>query len=244
MKNVRFLFLGAILTIAGTSAMLAGCGDDTGGTGGGTTGTGGSGTTATGTGDMGTGGDATTTTTSSTTSTGTGMPVTPDCASYCTAVETNCKGAQAQYPSTASCLAACAALPVGKFGDTDGNSVGCRLYHGGAPAIADAVTHCPHAGPTGGDKDVTDAAAATCGEGCDAFCTVATKVCATTYKDKDTCLTDCKTFKPDVASYSTANTDKDDFGCRFYHLSVAATDAASATAHCGHITGASTTCTK
>ena len=235
MKNVRFLFLGAILTIAGTSAMLAGCGDDTGGTGGGTTGTGGAASTT------GTGGDATTTTT---TSTGTGMMAVLDCPSYCAAVDANCKGAMAQYPSTASCLAYCAALPPGKLGDTDGNSLGCRLYHGGAPAVADAATHCAHAGPTGGDKDVTDAAAATCGEGCDAFCSVAVKACTTAYADKETCLTDCKKFKPDMASYSTANTDKDTFGCRFYHLSVAATDAASATAHCGHIKSVSPTCTK
>ena len=35
-------------------------------------------------------------------------------------------------------------------------------------------------------------------------------------------MTDCKTFKPDAASYSTADTATNDFGCRMYHLSVAA----------------------
>jgi hypothetical protein len=30
-----------------------------------------------------------------------------------------------------------------------GNTLGCRIYHGGAPAVMDAATHCPHAGPSG-----------------------------------------------------------------------------------------------
>ncbi len=34
----------------------------------------------------------------------------------------------------------------------EGDTLGCRLYHGGAPAITDPVLHCPHAGPTGGDR--------------------------------------------------------------------------------------------
>ena len=246
MKNVRFLFLGAILSIAGTSVMLAGCGDDTSGTGGGTTssGTGGEATSSSSAG--GTGGMAATG--SSSASTGSGMTATLDCKSYCTVVQANCTGDKAQYPSPESCMAACAALPAGKLGETAGNTLGCRLYHAGTPAVMDPTLHCPHAGPTGGDKDVTDVAAGTCGEGCDAFCSVAQAVCTgaanSQYKDKETCLTECKSFKADVANYSTANTDKNDFGCRFYHLSVAATDAASATAHCPHIRAMSTTCTK
>lgn len=245
MKNVRFLFLGAALTIAGTSVMLAGCGDDTSGTGGGSTGTGGEASTTTGG-----GGEAATTATGSSTgsSTGTGMTAVLDCPSYCTEVAANCKGANEQYKSNEACLAVCAAFTPGTLGATDGNTLACRLYHGGAPAVADAVTHCPHAGPTGGDKDVSDGASGTCGEGCDAFCTVAQKVCTgaanSQYADKEACLTECKTFKTDAASYSTANVDKNDFGCRYYHLTVAATDAASATAHCPHIKANSSQCIK
>ena len=243
MKNVRFLFLGAVLSIAGTSVMLAGCGSDTTGTGGGGTGTGGTTPTTT----SGTGGETsttTTTTTSSTTSsTSSGMTQMLDCSSYCTEVMANCTAANEQYKSKESCMAVCAAFVPGTLGATDGDTLACRLYHGGAPAIADASTHCAHAGPTGGDKDVTDAAPGTCGEGCDAFCTVALKTCAAQYTDKPTCMTECKTFKADAASYSTADTAKNDFGCRFYHLTVAATDAASATAHCPHIKATSSQCT-
>ncbi len=253
MNNMIRNVLGFTVVVVGASACTSLIGGfDFDGTTGSTSGTGGSGTvtstattggtgTGTGTGTGGAGGDATTSSTS------TGSTEMPDCPSYCAAVDANCKGAMAQYPSTASCLASCAALPLGKLSDVDGNSLGCRLYHVGAPAISNAAVHCPHAGPTGGDKDVTDVAAATCGEGCDAFCMVATTVCTGAnqqYTDKAACLTDCKMFKADVASYSTANFDKNDFGCRFYHLSVAATDAAWATVHCGHIKSASPTCTK
>jgi hypothetical protein len=244
MKNVRFLFLGAALTIAGTSVMLAGCGDDTTGTGGGSTGTGGEAASST----TGAGGETATTATGTGTSTGTGMTAVLDCPSYCTEVMTNCTGANEQYKSMEACAAVCAAFTPGTLGATDGNTLACRLYHGGAPAVAMAATHCPHAGPTGGDKNVMDTAPDTCGEGCDAFCSVAQKVCTgaanSQYADKETCLTDCKKFKVDAASYSTANVDKDDFGCRFYHLTVAATDAASATAHCPHIKSVSPTCIK
>jgi hypothetical protein len=161
----------------------------------------------------------------------------------------NCMGANEQYKSNESCLAVCASFPLGKLADVDGNTLGCRIYHGGVAGkdAASATTHCPHAGITGGDKDVTDAMPAVCGEGCDAFCDAALAICTGANKQYDTkelCLTDCKSFKVDAATYSTADTDKNDFGCRAYHLTVAATDAMSATAHCGHIIGASPVCTK
>jgi hypothetical protein len=232
MNKAGFLFLGAVLSIAGTSAVLAGCGSDTGtgttGTGGGGTG-GGASTSTTGTGGSGSG---------TTSSTGTGTPATLDCASYCTEVMANCTGANAQYKTKDSCMGVCAAFPVGKIEDKGGDTLGCRLYHGGANAVSAPDVHCAHAGPTGGDKDVTDATEGMCGEGCEAFCEIALAVCTganVQYKDKPTCMTECKTFKADVATYSTADTATNDFGCRMYHLSVAATDPMSATAHCPHI---------
>ena len=38
---------------------------------------------------------------------------------------------------------------VGDPADTSGNTLYCRIYHGGAPAKADPDTHCTHAGPDG-----------------------------------------------------------------------------------------------
>ena len=248
MNKARFLFLGAVLSIAGATSMMAGCGGDTttststGSGGGSTTTTGTGGTSATGTGGAGGTG-------STTASTGTGTPATLDCASYCAGVEAACKGDNEQYKSNESCLTVCASFPKGTLADTDSNTLGCRLYHAGVASkdAASATTHCPHAGITGGDKDVTDTMPAVCGEGCDAFCDAAVAICSGANKqfaDKEACLTQCKGFKVDAASFSTANVDKDDFGCRAYHLTVAATDAASATAHCPHIIGASPVCTK
>jgi hypothetical protein len=75
------------------------------------------------------------------------------CATYCTQLMTNCTGDNAQYGSEAECLAYCASSgwPEGDVGATSGNSIQCRIYHGGAPATGTgAAEHCPHAGPTGG----------------------------------------------------------------------------------------------
>ncbi len=241
MKKVGFLFLGAVLSIAGSSALLAGCGSDTG-TSSTTTGSGGSSSTTTGAGGAGGG-----TTATATSSTGTGMPATLDCKSYCAEVATNCTGANSQYTGDDSCMAVCKGFPEGKLGDIEGNTLGCRIYHAGIPAVGDPVLHCPHAGPTGGDKDVTDTTAGTCGEGCDAFCDIAIAACTganVQYATKDACMTECKTFKASAATFNTTDTDKDDFGCRMYHLTVAATDADLATMHCPHIKAVSATCTK
>ncbi len=169
----------------------------------------------------------------------------PDCTSYCTEVLANCTGAVAQYASMASCMNVCGAFPVGTVADKSGNTLGCRLYHGGAPSKGMPVMHCPHAGPNGGDKD-PNGTAGTCGEPCDAFCAIAQSVCTggnQQFASTNDCLTACKSFKVDVASYSTADTVTNDLGCRTYHLSVAATDAMSAKTHCPHIIAASTVCT-
>ncbi len=79
--------------------------------------------------------------------------ITNDCAGYCTQITTNCTGANSQYVDNADCLAQCNALnwPAGTPGATDGNTIACRIYHGGTPALgAGAAEHCPHAGSSGG----------------------------------------------------------------------------------------------
>lgn len=76
----------------------------------------------------------------------------PRCTVYCSQLMTNCTGANAQYDDMAECLAYCDAIdwPAGEVDDTGGNTLECRIYHGGAPAASGAAEHCPHAGPTGG----------------------------------------------------------------------------------------------
>ncbi|MBP9206827.1 MAG: DUF4331 family protein [Kofleriaceae bacterium] len=88
-----------------------------------------------------------------------GTPATPDgppvaamgCELYCTQTTTNCTGDNAQYVDMADCMSYCAeaAWPAGADGVMSGNSLACRIYHGGTPAMGSPGLHCPHAGPTG-----------------------------------------------------------------------------------------------
>ena len=77
--------------------------------------------------------------------------ITNDCAGYCTQMGINCTGDNAQYIDTADCMAQCTALgwAAGTPGAMDGNTIACRIYHSGAPAVGNPADHCPHAGPTG-----------------------------------------------------------------------------------------------
>jgi hypothetical protein len=73
------------------------------------------------------------------------------CATYCAQLATNCTGDNAQYNDTADCMAYCGAAmwPAGTPGEAAGNTLACRIYHGGTPAMTSAAMHCPHAGPSG-----------------------------------------------------------------------------------------------
>lgn len=72
------------------------------------------------------------------------------CEAYCGLIQGSCTGDNQQYPDADACLRACNDLPSdGDIGDTDGDTVQCRLYHAAA-SIGDAAMHCDHAGATGG----------------------------------------------------------------------------------------------
>jgi hypothetical protein len=74
------------------------------------------------------------------------------CIQYCDELDANCTGGNAQYANRAACLTTCKGFTVGDPSDVSGNTLYCRIYHGGAPAVADPGTHCAHAGPTGGGQ--------------------------------------------------------------------------------------------
>ncbi|MCA1663868.1 MAG: hypothetical protein LC659_06305 [Myxococcales bacterium] len=127
------------------------------------------------------------------------------------------------YMDAATCNATCmtaAAWPAGTAADTGGNTIGCRLYHAGAAAAAPS-THCPHAGPTGGDV---------CGSWCDNYCQLMAKNCtgSNAVYDAATCMTKCATIP---TNGNTNDTSGNTIQCRIYHLGVAATDPAL---HCAH----------
>lgn len=129
-------------------------------------------------------------------------------------------------------MGAAAAFAPGMDTDTSGNTLGCRQYHTGA-AAGDAVTHCPHAGPSGGGA---------CGAICEGFCDVATVVCPNEFKDKASCTTSCEGWTSNMMPYNTSFTSGNTTECRLYHLSVAATDATQAMTHCPHTITQSPTC--
>jgi hypothetical protein len=180
----------------------------------------------------------------STTTTDGTAAVTQDCPTYCSEIQANCTGANAQYPAettNAHCLAACASFPMGTAADKTGNTLGCRIYHAGAPAIMDAATHCVHAGP-GGDK-TSVAAPGTCGDACTSFCTLEIKACGVTgdaggngqYADMNACMTACGGFEKTHLYAITASGDS--LACRLYHATNAAISG-NATAHCPHTAAA------
>lgn len=212
-KPFHLLLVGALFSV-GTVLAGVGCGDDSSGGSGGTGG--------------GTGGAGGGTTTTTTTAGGGGMgggSSNLTCTAYCEAIQAACSGANGQYSNMESCMGACeGTFPVGTEADMGGNTLGCRTYHAGA-AMADPVTHCPHAGPSG---------ASVCGTIQQGFCSIAPVVCPNIYADNAACMTD--TMAIDVTTpYSVAEVAGDTLACRLYHLQVAAESDANAMVHCPHI---------
>jgi hypothetical protein len=72
------------------------------------------------------------------------------CADFCGTYVTTCTEALAEWDDTAACEADCGDWELGTVDDADGDTLECRTYHLGV-AATDAETHCPHAGPSGGE---------------------------------------------------------------------------------------------
>lgn len=70
------------------------------------------------------------------------------CENYCDNTARTCEGAANElYANDAACMAACEMFDMnGEAGAIDGNTVQCRIYHGGIPADGNPDTHCSHAG--------------------------------------------------------------------------------------------------
>ncbi|MFK7988583.1 MAG: DUF4331 family protein [Sandaracinaceae bacterium] len=153
-----------------------------------------------------------------------------DCMAYCSTTTANCSGQSFWYGDSDDCMDICmgfgwpAGDPVTPSGPLDGNSIGCRTYHGGAPAGEMPDTHCPHASYTGGDV---------CGSWCENYCAAAMNVCTgdnAIYADMGECMTACT---PLDATADVGVVAGDSVQCRMYHLSVAVLEEDPAT-HCPH----------
>jgi hypothetical protein len=238
MNKAGFLFLGAVMSMGSLLVASTGCGDEASG------------------GSGGSGGDDVASSSSSkasssaasTSASSGGATVKLTCDDYCAQVQKNCTGDVAQYGGPApleSCKATCASWAPGALTDTMNNTLGCRIYHSGTPAMTAAAMHCGHAGLIGGDLDPA-AGAAQCGDGVEAFCKLAVSTCKgadVVWADEAACKADAAKFKASTTNFSaTKDTAGDTFSCRAYHLTVAAGSAAAATMHCKHIAAVSETC--
>jgi hypothetical protein len=164
-----------------------------------------------------------------------------DCPTYCAQSAANCTGLNAQYPTNDQCLATCGKWAVdGKVTDTTGNTLGCRIYHSGAPAKMTPATHCVHSGPAGNQ---VNAAGSVCGEACESFCKLNLATCTgalAQYTDMATCVTACGGFEKtslylvDSSKTPVATPRGDSLACRIYHTTNAALSAGAATTHCPH----------
>jgi hypothetical protein len=232
MKTTSILLMGGFLVLGSalaacssdsetngtTTSSTTGAGGGTTGAGGGTTGAGGA-TTGTGGGTTGTGGTG-------------GGATALSCDTYCATIADNCKDANLQYADPSFCATSCAAFPEGTAADVSGDTLGCRAYHAAA-AAGDPATHCPHAGPGGGDG--------VCGSACDAFCDIVVHSCTganQVYTDKAACMTACAGF--DATTPYTPGATGDNLACRLYHATAASADPDT---HCAHTAVDSPVCT-
>jgi len=102
-----------------------------------------------------------------------------DCQSYCAEIQANCTSPNAQYPDLAHCTTACKSFTVGTstVNDPSGNTLGCRIYHAGAPSMMAPETHCAHAGPGGDRIPASPPAFCSGGDVCASFCALEIMAC-------------------------------------------------------------------
>jgi hypothetical protein len=154
----------------------------------------------------------------------TGEPADLSCDSYCSIYATACADF-AEYANDADCLANCAQWPVGVQDETEGDSLGCRLYHVTVASQTEPDMHCPHSGPSGDGICVEDLA-----PDCDTYCADFEANCIGdlyTYEDTADCLEQCSAWYPGTAKDTAGHT----IGCHTYHAGAAMADPEE---HCPH----------
>jgi hypothetical protein len=136
------------------------------------------------------------------------------CESYCSAIMTNCTGANAQYGSMDECVELCGASgwSEGVAGADDENSLNCRFTHAGELAASDPDQHCASAGPTGGGV---------CGSLCESYCAYSAKYCGEVHSYADTreCMLACGKLIPQDGD---ATADGNSVQCRLGNVLEAA----------------------
>jgi hypothetical protein len=149
-----------------------------------------------------------------------------NCEAWCGILENVCP---ADFETLENCQRTCATIPDDGGFDVDGSyqkdDIQCRLIHLGA--AADDPIHCEHG------RFVPAAQCLPGQEGeptCDRYCDVVMEICDgqnAVYESRAQCLAACSSLTPGDLSDSSENT----VGCRLYHGTAAAEDAAF---HCDH----------
>lgn len=167
-------------------------------------------------------------------------PVALDCPTYCSEVQASCTGASAQYVDAEHCMAACSAFTVGTstVDDRTGNTLGCRIYHAGGPAMAEPSAHCAHAGPAGDSITAMPPGGCSGGDVCESFCAIQIKACGSLdeplpgdptdatnnslyrYRNMGSCVRACAAYNK-THPYSTTAAG-DSLACRLVHATNAA----------------------
>ena len=155
-----------------------------------------------------------------------------ECAQFCNIVMGHC--GVYSYPNTSSCLAACAAMPsVAAPAGTDttqGDSVQCREYHGGAPAKENAALHCTHASSAGGGVCETTSTPL-----CATYCANYTASCSAipdvAFASHRACAVACASY-PEVGTPVAQTFSGDSVQCRAYHAGAPAQG--DPAVHCAH----------
>ena len=152
----------------------------------------------------------------------------PTCAAYCAVLFDNCSGENAQYASEEECNTMCATylLDPGTLTDTEGNTIGCRIYHATAAGTL-GTSHCAHAGLFGGGTHET------CGDICHVYCSLVENNCAENpISTSQNCMTQCAPLAiSNNDGGKVPDTSGADLQCHIYHLGVAGL---SPGVHCAH----------
>lgn len=156
------------------------------------------------------------------------------CEQYCSSIEENCVGEEAQYADREQCLVVCAMFPTGET-TVNANTMACRLRRAKAAAYligTERRKECRSAGPGGQGA---------CGTNCEGLCSVTMGTCTAEsspfdyYETFPECMTDCagkrdlpELMGPDVVTGSSVQ-------CQLYHAVSAAMT--SPEEHCTHAMG-------
>jgi hypothetical protein len=170
-----------------------------------------------------------------------------DCDSYCTAIQTNCTGPNAQYggadgaAARKSCKQTCESFDRGtSIDETPGNTLGCRLHYAiHASNAAMDSTDCAYAGPAGDAIMAPSPASCSGDDPCVSFCAIEIKACGSLeaplpgdptdennnslyqYRSMTSCMTSCRNFDKSHAYSPSARGDS--LACRLYQATQAVT---------------------